>query len=242
MNVNKFLERTSVRNFTDEKMTDNEIKIITDVINNAPTSTNTQQFSAIILLDQELKQFVSTNNWGQKHIAESAAFIVFVADRTKVNYITNLKNVKPTDDMVHHEFMRSVVDATIAATYAHDALIHMDFGVTFVGGILAFGNELAKQLNLPETAFPVVGLSIGRPSKVNPVKPKMNKVFINKYNKDESINEAIRYNDETVQYFANIKSPDFFTSIANMTDATSAYASAFDRGGKFVDEKYKEFK
>lgn len=242
MSINNYLERTSVRSFKETRMTKKEIETITAVINNAPTSTNTQQFSAVILLDQELKNFVSKNNWNQKHIADSAAFIVFVADWTRTNYIKESRHVKSSKDMMKHEFMRVVVDATIAATYAHDALVEMGFGVTFVGGILAFGDELADMIDLPCTAFPVVGLSIGKPDKVNPIKPKMNKVFIDKYNEDATIAELKKYNEETKAYFANLKSEPFVELVASMADKNDKKSAAFNKGGKFVARKYKQFK
>jgi len=62
MDIKQFLERTSVRNYDGKAMPQEDIKTITDVINNAPTSTNGQQFSAIIITDQEDKNFISKNN------------------------------------------------------------------------------------------------------------------------------------------------------------------------------------
>ena len=239
--LEKFLDRTSVRDFTNDKLTKEEVELLTKVINNAPTSTNSQQFSAIIIDDQETKDFISKNNWNQKHIADSAAFILFVADRTRINHVLEEVNIEPTRLMKNHDFMRSTIDATIGATYAHDALIELGYGVTFVGGVLGFGDELAKKVNLPEENMIVVGLSVGKPSKINPLKPKMNKVFINKYSKEEAIKETDDYNERTYSYFTDRGSKSFKENVIGHNKKHDQ-KTPFEISGEYVDNKYKKFK
>ena len=145
--LERYLDRVSVRDFTDEKMSKEEIELITKVINNSPTSTNTQQFSAIIITDQDKKDFISKNNWNQKHISDSAAFILFIADNERLKHVLNEANIIPTKNMKLHDFYRATVDAAIGATYTMDALHELGYGVTMVGGVLGFGEKLEKELS-----------------------------------------------------------------------------------------------
>lgn len=241
MKLEKFLNRTSVRDFTNEKMSHEEMKLIVEVINNSPTSTNSQQFSAIFITDQKIKDFISHHNWGQKHISESAAFIVFVADKSRINYFLKKENIIPTDDMIKHDWFRGVVDATIAATYTQDALMELGYGVTKVGGIIGFGHELSKMLNLPKSCFPVLGLSFGKPSKINSLKPKMNKVFFDKYDQEASIKEAIRYDNETYDYFTNRGSKRYSESNVN-ANRDGNIGKTFAKSGKYVKKVWDEYK
>lgn len=242
--IKNYLERVSVRDFDKKPMPKKDIELITQVINNAPTSTNSQQFSAIIVTDQKLKDFISTNNWGQKHIAESAAFIVFVGDRTRMQ--ESIKGLELPKTLLAHEFYRATIDATIAATYAHDALIEMGYGVTMVGGVVGFADELAAKLNLPETAHIVVGLSIGKATKLNGYKPKVNKVFENKYNKTQNKKELLAYDKEMKKYYEarGQKGGDFIQAMRamNTPDPKSPYTGAFIRGGKYIQKTIKSFK
>ena len=199
MEIKNFLERVSVRDFDKKLISKTDIEILTKVINNAPTSTNAQQFSAIIVTDQEDKEWIAKNNWGQQHIADSAAFIIFLADRTRAKEVVKRFT---NDDVAVHEVYRGVVDATIGATYAHDALITMGYGVTFVGGVVAFADKIHERFNIPEDAQVIVGLSFGKPTKVNDFKPKMNKVFINKYDKEATMKELKRYDGIMKDYYA----------------------------------------
>lgn len=239
--IKQYLERVSVRDFDKKPMPQKDIELITQVINNAPTSTNTQQFSAVVVTDQKLKEWISVKNWGQKHIADSAAFIVFVGDRTRVNVAT--KDLKLTKDILTHEFHRAVVDATIAATYAHDALNAMGYGVTFVGGIMAFADELAAKLNLPETAHIVVGLSIGKATKLNGHKPKVNKVFVNKYNKTQNKKDLMAYDKEMKAYYAERgQKGDYLEMTKANQDPKGGYAPFWKNGGKYISKTMKNYK
>ena len=242
MSINNFLERTSVRSFKKHKVSKKDIDTITKVINNSPTSTNAQQFSAVIVLDDKLKDFIGTNNWNQQHIKDSNMFILFIADRSRSKTIAKkLRSPENHHDYKTHEVMRSVVDATIAATYTQDALIEMGYGVTMVGGVYAFGHALEKKLNLPEESMAVVGLSVGKPKTVEAVKPKMNKVFINKFNKTENKKRITEYNEASKKYFVDErKRDDWLTGMKKASAKDSGMAQAFKKGGQYIADKAKK--
>ena len=242
MSINNFLERTSVRSFKKHKVSKKDIDTITKVINNSPTSTNAQQFSAVIVLDDKLKDFIGTNNWNQQHIKDSNMFILFIADRSRSKTIAK-KLKTPEDDQNYktNEVMRSVVDATIAATYTQDALIEMGYGVTMVGGVYAFGHALDKKLNLPEESMAVVGLSVGKPKTIEAVKPKMNKVFINKFDKMENKKRITQYNEASKKYFVDErKRDDWLTGMKKASTKDSGMAQAFKKGGQYIADKAKK--
>ena len=236
MKIEEFLNRTSVKHFDKKPMSQKDIETITKVINNSPTSTNAQQFSAIIFTKQEDKDWFSKNNWNQKHIADSAAFILFLADRTRAKYgakhFTN-------ESVAMHEFYRGIVDSTIAATYAHDALITLGYGVTFVGGVIAFAQEIEKRYDLSKDAQVVVALSIGKPTKINEFKPKMNKVFLDKYDSKATIEELKEYDSfMKVYYDKRGIHNDFISYQAKMIgpEANEYMEAAFTKSGKYIQK------
>ena len=242
--MKKYIERTSVRDFKNEKMSIKDIETITKVINNSPTSTNTQQFSAIIITNKEVKDKIATLNWGQQHIKDAAAFIIFVADRTRVQYTFKTMAEKTNPKLKEHEFVRTIVDTTIASTYAMNALMEMGYGTTVVGGIMAFATELSKLLDIPSSAFPLIALSVGRPNTTCGIKPKMNKVFLDKYSKEQANNELERYSKETEQYFTNLvnKSINFKQMSVYPLRESGSYFSAFESGAKEIEKYLKNFK
>ncbi len=240
MEIKDFKERTSVKNFDKNPMPKADIQTITEIINNAPTSTNAQQFSAIIVTDQKDKEWIAKNNWNQQHIADSAAFIIFLADRTRAKYGAK----KFTNNHVAmHEIYRGVVDATIAATYAHDALITMGYGVTFVGGVVAFADKIHQKFNLPDDAQVIVGLSFGKATKINDFKPKMNKVFLGSYDRKETMKELKRYDEEMSKYYAKRgEKHDFIAHQANMIGEkeNKHMTPPFTKGGQYFASHIKQ--
>ena len=244
MKIDNYLKRTSVRDFdVNHTMEKDDIEAITNVINNAPTSTNSQQFIAMIITDQETKDFIAKNNWGQRHISDSSAFIVFAADRSRINKTKEIGGVTQSSVSSKHEFLRSTIDATIGATYAMDALHDMGYGTTMVGGLLSFGEELENKLSLPRDMFIVVGLSVGKATKTNAVKPKMNKVYLNKFNLDDHFKEMERYDRDTAEEFSQRGTANWIKGVQAMaSDNSKTYTSAFERSGKYVDKKYREIK
>lgn len=241
MKLDNFLNRTSVRDFTGETMSKEDIKMISAVINNAPTSTNTQQFSAVIVTDKKMLDWIGTKNWNQQHIKDASAFIVFVADRARVNYIKKQFDVDETEKMKKQEFFRATIDATIGATFAMDALIEMGYGTTMVGGIYGFGDELADKLDIPKDNWVVVGLSVGKIAKTNPVKPKLNKVFVGKYDKEAAFAEVERYHDATIEEFTSRGTKPWKDAVAKMA-SKSSYTPAFEKSGEFVIDKFNNIK
>ena len=242
--MKKYINRTSVRDFKDEKMSKVDIETITNVINNSPTSTNTQQFSAIIVTNKEVKDKIATLNWGQQHIKDAAAFIIFVADRTRVQYTFKTMNEENSPKLKQHEFVRTLVDATIASTYAMNALAEMGYGTTVVGGIMAFATELSKLLDIPSSGFPLIALSVGKPNSVSEVKPKMNKVFLEKYSKEQANKELERYSKETEEYFTNLvnRPINFKQMSVYPLRESGSYFKAFESGAKEIEKYLKNFK
>ena len=77
------LGRTSVRRYTRDKLSQEELEFIYKAIQNTPTSYNGQQFSVISVTDQDEKVLLYEIT-GQKQIKTCAAFLVFCADYNKI--------------------------------------------------------------------------------------------------------------------------------------------------------------
>ena len=239
--MEKFTKRVSVRDYTNEKITEDQIKTLTDVINNSPTSTNTQQFSAIIITDEKMKEFISQRNYFQSHIKDAAGLVLFMGDRTRMQFA--LGDIEVSGDIAENEFMRATIDASIASAYTQDALIEMGFGTAYIGGLPSYGDELAKVIKAPETAFFVVGLAFGKASKLNDFKPKMNKVFTNEYDIDKNTKEFVEY-DKTMDtyYKERNQETNFMEMCAEMNKADGKYAKSFSAGGAYFNKTRKNFK
>lgn len=239
--MENYTKRVSIRDFDGKTISEKDIKVLQEIINNSPTSTNSQQFSAIIITDKQKMEFISKKNYGQKHIAEASGLVLFLADRTRMLY--SVSDMEMTKSMLGNEFMRSATDAVIACTYAQTALVEMGYGTVHIGGLPSFGEELSKVLKVPETAFFVAGLAFGKATKTNDFKPKMNKVFVNEYNIDKNTKELVEYDKTLKDYYEkrDLKG-DYFETMRSMSDKKGGYAKPFSAGGDYFNKARKNFK
>lgn len=80
------LGRTSVRRYTRDKLSQEELDFIYEAIQNTPTSYNGQQFSVISVTDQDEKVLLYEIT-GQKQIKTCAAFLVFCGHSCKYPWL-----------------------------------------------------------------------------------------------------------------------------------------------------------
>ncbi len=82
--MNKVIEqlqnRRSVRNFTGEKVKDEDLELILRTAQRAPSSVNGQQISLIVTRDKEKLKKIAEICGGQGHIANSDVFITILID------------------------------------------------------------------------------------------------------------------------------------------------------------------
>lgn len=202
-------ERTSVRRYEREPITDYALSVIYSAILNTPTSYNGQQFSVIDISDQELKEKIYDLT-GQKQIKTCNRFFVFCADYNKITLLAEKKglqmpNVTHTVDGV----MVGIIDATLAMCNAVIAAQSCGLGSCCIGYTRTANTEkLAELLNLPKGVFVVCGLAVGVPREKPDVKPKQPKGVVihnNVYN-SEGLAEKLENYDSMIKAYNAVRS------------------------------------
>lgn len=127
---------------------------------------------------------------------DAAAMIVFVTDLNRSKAALGEDGFENLSaEMKQELLMVGAVDATIAATTATAYLLDKNIGSCFIGGVRTYPKQLQKLLNLDENIVPVVGLTLGYVEKQNDTRPKLNKVFIEKYDKTKMLEEVKTYDE-----------------------------------------------
>ena len=146
-----FEERTSVRRYEREPISDNALNVIYTAILNTPTSYNGQQFSVIDITDVTLKEQIYALT-GQKQIKTCNRFFVFCADYNKIAKLSNEKGLKmPAVTETLDGVMVGIIDASLAMGNALIAAESCGLGSCCIGYTrTANAEELAKLLKLPQ--------------------------------------------------------------------------------------------
>ena len=202
-----FEERTSVRRYEREPISDHALSVIYSAILNTPTSYNGQQFSVIDVSDQDLKEQIYAIT-GQKQIKTCNRFFIFCADYNKISLLSAKKRLTmPAVTETLDGIMVGLIDATLAMSNALIAAQSCGLGSCCIGYTrTANPQELAKLLNLPKGVFVVCGLAVGIPREKPDVKPKQPKgavIHNNKYNESGLLEKLSYYDDMIKAYNAN---------------------------------------
>lgn len=163
----------SIRNYTNEPVSDEMLDAIIEAAHRAPTSMNAQEISLIVVRDTERKARIAELAGGQAWIAQAHVFITLVIDFNK----TDIGVRKTGQTQVIHESLEGLlvagVDAGIALGNLMVAARSLGLGVVPIGGIRRNPQAMIDLLGLPPLTFPLVGLVIGHIEKDAPLKPRM---------------------------------------------------------------------
>ncbi|QDK70883.1 NADPH-dependent oxidoreductase [Lactococcus protaetiae] len=169
--IDLMMKHTSVRNFTEEKIEDEDLEAILKAGQAASTWKNFQSYSIIIVKSQEQKDAIYQYQ-PQKSIKNAAVYLVFVGDLNRAE-----KAVKMHEGDFQPKGIESLlITATDAAVAGQNVLLaaeSLGYGGVMVGLIRDQSAEISKVLDLPDYTYPLFGIALGRPARINKVKPRL---------------------------------------------------------------------
>ncbi len=193
----------SIRNYSDEPVSDAMLDAIIESAHRAPTSMNAQEVSLVVVREAEHRARIAELAGGQAHIAKAPVFIAIVIDFHK----TALGVRKAGQTQIIQESMEgfgvAAVDAGIVLGTMITAAESLGLGIVPIGGIRRDPQGMIELLGLPPLTFPLVGLCIGHIAKDAPQKPRLN---IGTFRHDERYDAsgyavAIDDYDEAIMHF-----------------------------------------
>jgi len=215
----------SVRSFTEEAVPDAMIDAVLDAARRAPTSSNWQTYSIIVVRDPDTKRRLAELAGGQRHIEQSQVFLAFAADLHRLRIATSLHGVEPASGLEHT--LTPIVDAAIVGEAAQIAAESFGLGAVMVGGMRREAAEVAETLGLPPQVFVVYGMSVGWPAgdpRANGLKPRLPEKLVvhREVYSDEGAQELIEEYDRDLA--------DFYDRQGRNVAASRAWSEPVARG------------
>lgn len=192
---------TSVRDFTDEPVSEAMRKAIFEAARSASSSCFLQVCTIIRVTDPAKREAFARLSGNQTHIAKAPEFWVFCAD-----YHRDARMMREAADLGWMEqLLVGCTDCAIMAQNAFAALESLGLGGVYAGGIRNGIEEADRLLALPQHVIPVVGLAFGHPASKNELKPRLPESVLlceNSYQETpQSTLEA--YDKQMAAYYAN---------------------------------------
>lgn len=169
--IQQLNERKSVRSFTTQEISPQDVEKILTAATMAPTAGNQQLYTILNITDTKLKESLSESCDHQPFIAEGRLVLVFCADCLKW-YNAYLNAGCQPRNPGEGDLMLAVCDALIAAQNAVTAAQSLGIGSCYIGDIMENAEIHQKALQLPKYVFPVAMLVFGYPTEQQKTRPK----------------------------------------------------------------------
>ncbi|MCL7749615.1 oxygen-insensitive NADPH nitroreductase [Halalkalibacter alkaliphilus] len=203
--IETILSHRSVRKFTNQALTKEQIDTIVHSAQMAATSNYIQAYSIIGVNDRNKKSKLAQLSGNQAYVLESGHFFVFCADLHRHQLVAEMEESVITESIESSEkFIVAVVDTALAAQNATIAAESMGLGICYIGGIRNEIEGVSELLELPEYVIPLFGLTVGYPDEETSIKPRLPKEAVyheDAYQSDLAMTEQLDQYDEVVSNY-----------------------------------------
>lgn len=161
--INLMTSHTSVRRFTEEQISDKELRAIIDAGRAASSWKNFQSYSIIVVRSKEKKEALF-DLVPQEAIRQSSAFLLFVGDLNRAQKGVHMH----TEDFYPEgteNLLISSVDAALAGQNTLLAAESLGYGGVIIGLVRYAASQIAELFKLPDYTYPVFGIALGLPTR-----------------------------------------------------------------------------
>ncbi len=204
--IRTLLNRRSIRKYTDRPVADETIEALLRAALRAPTSSNIQSYSVIVVRDQDTKDKLSLLTGKQRHIADCGVFLAFCADLTRISWAMDKNGASIADNNLEL-FLVSSIDAALVGMSAYLAAESVGLSGVMIGAVRNKPEEVAQVLGLPRLSYCVFGMCLGWPAEAPQQKPRMaydDVVHDERYDADKVKKAVADYDRELARHYESI--------------------------------------
>ena len=174
--IKQLSNRKSIRQFTGESVSNEDLELIIKTAQRCPTSINGQQISLVYTRDKEKIKQIAELCGGQQQVATADVFIAICVDFNRTIFAVEQTGEKHQIDKSAEGILVGAVDAGIMLNAIQIAAESLGFGTTAIGAVRNEPAAMIELLGLPAKTFPIVVTTIGVPTKEAkeaPLKPRI---------------------------------------------------------------------
>lgn len=193
---------TSIRAYTEAPVKEDDLHKIINAAIHGPSSINGQQWSVVVVKNQETKKKIADLTGGQVWIEKAPVFLMFVGDYYRTakalakqqQSFANMESIEAT--------MVASVDAGIAFSSAMTMAESLGYGIVPIGSVRREPYQLIELLDLPEYVYPIVGMCIGVPAEKPGLKPRFPyQVMVHEEKYNRQIDQALTDYDQVIEEY-----------------------------------------
>ncbi|MCP5152611.1 MAG: NADPH-dependent oxidoreductase [Ectothiorhodospiraceae bacterium] len=164
--------RVSVRSYTDDPVDDAHVEAVLRAAFRAPTSSNIQAYSVVVVRDRETLARLAPVTGNQQHVADAPVFLAFCADMRRMEHAITGLGSDLEDNNLEMGLVTSI-DAALVGMSASLAAESLGLAGVMIGAVRNDARATAEILGLPRRVYVVFGMVLGWPADVPAQKPRM---------------------------------------------------------------------
>lgn len=157
------LSHRTCRRYTDAPIGDGVINLLMACAQSAPSKSNLQQYSILVVRDPELRRGLGELVPGMGWLTTAPVAILFLGDLRRIRKLAEMHGHDYQNNNAD-TFMNGAVDAALAMQSMITAAESMGIGTCPISYVRNRINDLATLLSLPDGVFPICGLTLGYPA------------------------------------------------------------------------------
>jgi len=206
--IETLLHHRSIRKFTNEKLTTEQIHTIVRAAQQASTSSHVMAYTIIGVTDENVKNMLYQVS-GQEYVKNNGHLFVFCGDLHRNNQLQPKDHNEAVQQNIEstEQFIVTIVDAALAAQNASIAAESMGLGICYIGSLRNDIHQVNSILELPDHVIPLFGLVVGYPDQNPEIKPRLPLEVVYHENKylpfEKQLEHIKRYDNELKNYYEN---------------------------------------
>jgi len=189
-----FLRHRSVRNYSDEPVSDELMSALIAAAQSAATSSTLQLWSVVSVQSPETRETLANLCANYAHIRHAQWFLCFLADHYRLKEAARQIGENAEGLPYAEFFAMAVIDAALAAERLVCAAESIGLGICYIGALRNNAPAVKEILGLPEGTFGQFGLCIGWPEQplTSQIKPRLAQPAVwhrERYNRDIDVSE-----------------------------------------------------
>ena len=196
--IEALLSRRSIRLYKDEEVSDALLDVLLGCAQSAPTKSNLQQYSIIVVKDQTIRDQLAPWCPRTTGLESKPVLLVFCADIRRNQRIGEFRN-RPNVNHNLDALLNATVDAALAMGFFVTAAEAAGLGTAPLSSLRDNMYAVADILEMPDGVFPIAGVMAGwpeAPGYVNQRLPQSVVVHRDRYD-DSNLEAGIDEYDQT---------------------------------------------
>lgn len=201
------LQHRTIREFTDQPVSDSTMRTLFEVAMCTPTSRGMQNASIIWVKDTEKQRQLAEINT-QEYVGRAPVYLLFIADLARTAAVLEESSLSTAGAATMDVYTEAFTDACLMVQNVVVAAESLGLGTTILGGVLNDPNAVIKLLELPPLTFPVLGLILGHPNQEPQLKPRIPqelRVMVDRYEQPESWSAALADYDADMHTYYDLR-------------------------------------